>query len=320
MTSSRTIDARSLGKRFGDVTAVRDVTFSVDRGQILGLLGPNGAGKTTTVRMLTTLTSIDEGSATIAGHDVTTDPEAARRVIGLAGQAAAVDEKLTTTENLELFGRLYKLTTKQRRTKSSELVDRFDLTEFAGRPVSTLSGGQRRRLDIAVALVAEPMALFLDEPTTGLDPQSRSEVWSAVRDLADRGTAIVLTTQYLEEADRLADQILIIDQGQPIAAGSPEDLKRGAGQDVLEIHFSTREDLAAAQAALPRTTPLPADDEGRRLDIPVVEGTVQSLDLLRRIEEAGASIKDFQLRRPTLDDVFLAVTGRATTPTDGANR
>ena len=299
-------------KRFGDVVAVNDVSFSVARGEVLGLLGPNGAGKTTAVRMLTTLTSIDQGSARIAGNDVSTDPDSVRRVIGLAGQAAAVDEKLTARENLELFARLYKLPRVQRRRRIDDLIERFDMAEFADRVASTYSGGQRRRLDIVAALVAEPSALFLDEPTTGLDPRSRADVWESIRDLAAAGTAIVLTTQYLDEADHLADEILVIDQGRTVATGTPKDLKREVGSDVLEVHVASDADLASARNLLESEKDAVFDIEGRQLDLPITTGAPQSLGLLRRLEDDGVTISDFQLRRPTLDDVFLALTGTRT--------
>lgn len=312
--SHNIVEAEGLTKRFGDVLAVKDVGFSIARGEVLGLLGPNGAGKTTVVKMLTTLTSIDAGSATVGGHDVAGDPEGVRRVIGLAGQAAAVDEKLTARENLELFGRLYKLPRPLRRTRIAKLVEQFDMTSFADRPASTYSGGQRRRLDIVAALVAEPLALFLDEPTTGLDPRGRAEVWESVRVLAQGGTAILLTTQYLDEADQLADQILVIDQGHTVAANTPDQLKREAGSDVLEIHFASDADLetAASELGLKEST---IDRRERQLDVPITGGAGQSLELLRRLDDGSVAIADFHLRRPTLDEVFLALTGSPTIAT-----
>lgn len=314
------IEAASLRKSFGDVVAVDEVSFSVGRGEVLGLLGPNGAGKTTLVRMLTTLTSIDAGTASIAGTDVTTDPEVVRQVIGLAGQAAAVDEKLSARENLELFARLYRIPRRQRRRRVGDLIDRFDMAEFVDRPASTYSGGQRRRLDIVAALVAEPLALFLDEPTTGLDPRSRAEVWDSVRSLAERGTAIVLTTQYLDEADQLAGEILVIDRGQTVASGSPETLKQAVGQDMLEIHVDTETDLSLAREVLAAQKGAIFDTRGRRIDVSITRGASQSLDVLRRIEDRGVTIADFQLRRPTLDDAFLALTGTTPTEHQGVDR
>jgi ABC-2 type transport system ATP-binding protein len=317
--NEQVIEAQGLTKHFGDAVAVEGVSFSVGQGEVLGLLGPNGAGKTTVVKMLTTLTSIDRGSATVAGHDVSSDPERVRRVIGLAGQAAAVDEKLTARENLELFARLYKLPRPHRRTRIAELVEQFDMTSFADRPASTYSGGQRRRLDIVAALVVEPLALFLDEPTTGLDPRSRAEVWESVRGLASTGTAILLTTQYLDEADQLADEILVIDRGHAVAADTPEQLKKEAGRDVLEIHVASDTDLTTATGVLGQENTT-IDRAGRQLDVPITAGAAQSLDLLRRLDDDGVTITDFQLRRPTLDDVFLALTGSPTIPTGEARQ
>ena len=316
-----TITARSLGKRFGDVVAVDDVSFTVGAGGVLGLLGPNGAGKTTVVRMLTTLSSIDSGSAQIAGHDVASDPEAVRRVIGLAGQGAAVDEKLSARENLELFARLYKMPKPVRRRRIADLVERFDMGEFADRPASTYSGGQRRRLDIVAALVAEPRALFLDEPTTGLDLRSRAEVWEAIRSSGCSGNChLSSTTQYLDEADQLADEILVIDRGCVVATGVPEDLKHAVGRDVLEISVRSGVDLVAAQRVLSPEDGVSVDEDSLRIDLSVTGGTRQSLDVLRRLEDQGVAIGDFQLRRPTLDDVFLTFTGSPTTARGAADK
>jgi ABC-2 type transport system ATP-binding protein len=316
------IVARNLSKTYGSVEAVSDLSFSVDAGRIVGLLGPNGAGKTTTVNMLTTLTTIDAGSASIGGYDVATRPDQVRRLIGLAGQSAAVDEKLTARENLELFGRLYKLPRADRHRRTEELIERFDMAEFADRVASTYSGGQRRRLDVVAALVADPPALFLDEPTTGLDPRSRAELWDAIADLAAGGTAIVLTTQYLEEADRLADEILIIDKGTAIASGTPETLKRNLERDVLEVHVGD-DAVPSALALLERIDGVVVEPGSGRIGIPVGDDVTMGLELLRRLQDGGVTISDFQLRRPTLDDVFLALTGSpaepAAPPTDDPN-
>ena len=302
------IVARNLSKSYGSVEAVSELSFSVDAGRIVGLLGPNGAGKTTTISMLTTLTTIDRGSASIGGYDVAARADQVRQLIGLAGQSAAVDEKLTARENLHLFGRLYKIPRAERVRRVDELVDRFDMAEFADRVVSTYSGGQRRRLDVVAALIADPPALFLDEPTTGLDPRSRAELWEAIAQLAASGTAIVLTTQYLEEADRLADEILIIDRGAVIASGSPDSLKRGLDRDVLEVHVGDG-DLAFALDLIGRVTGVVTDPETHRIGIPVGDDVNEGLDVLRRLQDGGVAISDFQLRRPTLDDVFLNLTG-----------
>jgi ABC-2 type transport system ATP-binding protein len=315
MSNSAVISADGLTKRFGEVDAVVGVSFDVGAGRVLGLLGPNGAGKTTVVKMLTTLLSIDRGSARVGGFDVSNEAGAVRQLIGLAGQAAAVDEKLTARENLELFGRLYKLPRGRRRARIDDLIDRFELGSFADRPASTYSGGQRRRLDIVVALIADPPALFLDEPTTGLDPRSRAEVWDSVRDLAAEGTAIVLTTQYLEEADQLADDVLVIDQGRPVAAGTPDELKSQIGADVLEVRVA---DLALVVDLMADIDGIAVDGDRRTIEIPITAGAGQSLDLLRSFQATGTDIEDFQLRRPTLDEVFLSLTGPPTPDTEVA--
>lgn len=302
------IAVANLHKTYGDVEAVKDLGFTVEAGRVVGLLGPNGAGKTTTVNMLATLVPIDAGSASIGGFDVARQPEQVRRLIGLAGQSAAVDEKLTARENLELFGRLYKIPRSRRRRRTDELIERFDMAGFADRVVGTYSGGQRRRLDVVAALVADPPALFLDEPTAGLDPRSRAALWSTITDLAGSGTAIVLTTQYLDEADRLADEVLIIDRGSVIASGPPASLKRSLQQDVLEVHVGDG-GLSRAIECLASIEGIAVNEGEQSIGIPVGSDAAVSLDLLQRLRAGGVSIVDFQLRRPTLDDVFLALTG-----------
>lgn len=292
---------------------MKSLSFSVEAGQVLGLLGPNGAGKTTTIKMLTTLTQIDRGQAAIGGFDVSTQPDVVRQMIGVAGQSAAVDEKLTARENLYLFGRLYKIPRAERQRRTEELIERFDLSDFADRPVSTYSGGERRRLDVVAALVANPPAVFLDEPTTGLDPRSRAELWDTVRSLATEGTAIVLSTQYLEEADRLADEILVIDHGEIVAQGSPDELKANLDRNVLEIHLELESDVGDAQELLASEGNVVTDVEARRFDIHVGSDADRSLALLRRLQDGGISILKFQLREPTLDDVFLSLTGSPAT-------
>jgi ABC-2 type transport system ATP-binding protein len=303
------IAVKNLRKTFGSVEAVSDVSFKVEPGQVLGLLGPNGAGKTTIINMICTLLQIDAGEATVGGFDVQSEPDVVRQLIGLAGQSAAVDEKLTARENLELFGRLYKIPRVERRQRIEGLIDRFGLSDFADRPASTYSGGERRRLDVVAALVADPPVVFLDEPTTGLDPRSRSELWDTVRSLASSGVAIVLSTQYLDEADRLADEILVIDQGRIVAQGTPEALKRELERDVLEVKVASRTDLDTARDLIGSEASI--DIDSLRIDIPVSDGTNRSLDLLRKIQDGGVSIANFHLRQPTLDDVFLALTGSA---------
>ena len=303
------IEARGLGKRFGDTVAVRDLDFTVEPGMVLGLLGPNGAGKTTTIHMLTTLIPIDVGTASIGGFDIATQPFEVRQMIGLAGQQAAVDEKLTARENLRLFGRFYKIPKTILAPRIEELIDRFQMSGFADRQAVTYSGGERRRLDVVAALVADPPALFLDEPTTGLDPRSRAALWTAIEDLAADGAAIVLTTQYLEEADRLADQIVMIDQGSEVASGHPERLKRDLERDVLEIHLQSVEDLDRALSLIGTAALTTVDEAAGKIGIPVGGGTRSSIEVLRRLDDAGVDLADFQLRRPTLDDVFLTLTG-----------
>ena len=303
------IQANGLCKSYGDTVAVQDLSFAVEAGKIIGLLGPNGAGKTTTVNMLTTLISIDSGTASVAGFDVDSSPHAVRQLIGLAGQSAAVDEKLTARENLELFGRFYKIPKDSLKRRIEDLVDTFRMGDYADRTAETYSGGQRRRLDVVAALVANPPALFLDEPTTGLDPRSRAEMWDAITGLAAGGTAIVLTTQYLEEADRLADEILLIDQGIAVARGTPEELKRGLENDVLDVHFPNERELDKAVAVIDSELISSIDRESGLIRIPVKSDARSSLSILRSIDDAGIDLVDYQLRRPTLDDVFLELTG-----------
>ena len=310
MTSSGPlIEARGITKSFGTTEAVRGLDFAVEAGSVLGLLGPNGAGKTTSVHMLTTLVSIDAGSASVGGYDVATQPDEVRQLIGLAGQSAAVDEKLTARENLTLFGRLYKIPRKTLTERVEGLIERFRMGGFADRQAGTYSGGERRRLDVVAALVADPPALFLDEPTTGLDPRSRAEMWAAIEQLSADGTAIVLTTQYLEEADRLADHIVMIDHGAAVASGTPEALKRDLERDVLEVHLASPDDLSRALELVGSIEGMAVDTGAGLLGIPVGRGASSSLAVLRRLDDDGVDLADFQLRRPTLDDVFLTLTG-----------
>ena len=309
MADEIVVKTENAVRRFGGTIAVDGLNLEVQEGTVYGFLGRNAAGKTTTIKMLTTLLPIDTGSATIVGLDVAARPDAVRRVIGLAGQAAAVDEKLTARENLEMFGRLYKIPKADRRQRIDHLIERFDLGEFADRIAETYSGGQRRRLDVVASLIAAPPVLFLDEPTTGLDPRSRAELWGEIEDLAAQGTAVVLTTQYLDEADRLSDRIVIIDEGVMKASGTSAELKTNLERDVFEVHVALLEDVGRAVEVTERVAPgVSSDTADLLLQIPLTDGSSQSLAVLRELDTAGVAISDFQLRRPTLDDVFLTIT------------
>jgi ABC-2 type transport system ATP-binding protein len=310
---SDAILVEGLQKHFGSNTALAGVDLTVPEGSVLGLLGPNGAGKTTVVRILTTLLQPDGGRAEVAGIDVLREPDRVRAVIGLTGQYAAVDEYLTGFENLEMVGRLYRLGRQESRSRAQELLERFDLTDAASRPAKTYSGGMRRRLDIAASLIARPRVLFLDEPTTGLDPRSRLGMWEFIADLATGGTTILLTTQYLEEADRLADRMVVIDRGRVIARGTADELKAQVGGQRLELTVSSAAELTDAVRLL---TPLAAgdphaDEQTRRVSVPVRGGTDALAEALRLLAGSGVEVLDVGLRRPDLDDVFLSLTGHA---------
>ncbi|MDQ4119134.1 MAG: ATP-binding cassette domain-containing protein [Actinomycetota bacterium] len=307
------IRAAGLVKHYGNVRALDGVDLTVPEGTVLGLLGPNGAGKTTAVRVLTTLLTPDAGSAEVAGVDVLADPAGVRRKLGLSGQYAAVDEYLTGYENLEMIGRLYRLGRRRSRERARELLADFSLTDAADRPTRTYSGGMRRRLDLAGALVADPPVLFLDEPTTGLDPRSRTDLWAVIQGLVARGTTLLLTTQYLEEADVLADEIVVIDHGKVIARGTADQLKSQVGGERLEVTVSDPADLGPVSDLLgPLGIGRPlADDHRRSLTMPVSGGVDLLREALDRLREAGVKVDDAGLRRPTLDDVFLTLTGRS---------
>jgi ABC-2 type transport system ATP-binding protein len=306
-----TIEATGLVKRYKDVTALDGLDLYVPEGTVLALLGPNGAGKTTAVSILTTLIRPDEGTATVAGADVLASPAKVRRRIGLSGQNAAVDEHLTGFENLDMLGRLYRLGRSKASVRARELLERFDLTDAADRPAKTYSGGMRRRLDLAGAIVAEPPVLFLDEPTTGLDPRSRTEMWSVIRDLVGKGTTVLLTTQYLEEADQLADDIVVIDNGGEIAHGTADELKATVGGERIEVTVTTADHLATAEAILARFAAgeVQVTRRSRVLVAPISGGAPVFRKILKEIEEASIPVYDIGLRRPTLDDVFLTLTG-----------
>ncbi|NUU19882.1 ATP-binding cassette domain-containing protein [Cellulomonas humilata] len=307
------ITAQGLVKRYKTVTALDGVDLAVPTGSVLGLLGPNGAGKTTIVRILTTLLRPDAGSATVAGVDVLTKPRDVRRRIGLSGQYAAVDEYLTGFENLDMIGRLYHLGAKRSRERARELLAAFRLEDAADRPSKTYSGGMRRRLDLAGALVADPPIIFLDEPTTGLDPRGRTEMWEVIQNLVAGGTTLLLTTQYLEEADLLADDIVVIDHGKIIAQGTADQLKTQVGGERLELTVRDPDTLLAARDLLePLGVGKAALDEGRRTLLMPISGGAQVLtEALRVLDDAHIGIDDVGLRRPTLDDVFLSLTGHA---------
>jgi ABC-2 type transport system ATP-binding protein len=311
MADQYAIEADGLRKAYGDVQALDGVDLQVAPGTVLGLLGPNGAGKTTAVRILTTLLPPDAGSARVAGLDVVADAAELRSRIGLAGQYAAVDENLTGAENLEMVGQLYHLPKGEPRVRAAELLRHFDLAEAADRLVRTYSGGMRRRLDLAAALVARPPVLFLDEPTTGLDPRSRIGLWATIEEWVAEGTTVLLTTQYLDEADRLADRIAVIDRGRVIADGSSDELKDQVGGERIDVTLESQSEAEAAMAALePISTERPILVEGI-LRMPIDDHRGAIADAVRRLNEAGIGIDDVAMHRPTLDDVFLKLTGRA---------
>ena len=318
MPADSAVETAGLHKRYGDVHALRGIDLRVATGSVFGLLGPNGAGKTTAVRILTTLLLPDEGSAHVVGFDVVRDAAKVRARIGLAGQYAAVDENLTGFENLEMVGRLYHLGRKEARARARELLADFDLSEAGARLVRTYSGGMRRRLDLAAALVARPPVLFLDEPTTGLDIRSRMGLWEALEGLVAEGMTVLLTTQYLDEADRLADRIAVIDQGLVIAEGTPDELKFRCGGNRLEVHLVDREHGEAAIGALAALADQAPSLENGTVRVPLSRRSGAIAEAVRRLDEAGIGIDDIALRRPTLDDVFLQLTGHAAEPDEEA--
>ncbi|MFC4910050.1 ATP-binding cassette domain-containing protein [Actinomadura gamaensis] len=302
--------AEGLRKSFGGVRALRGLDLSVPKGTVCGLLGPNGAGKTTAVRILATLSDPDAGRAVVAGHDVVREPGRVRERIGLAGQYAAVDEQLTGRANLRLFGRLYHLPRREARRRADELLDRFGLADAADRRVAGYSGGMRRRLDLITCLLQRPDVLFLDEPTTGLDPRGRGEIWDAVRALVADGTTVLLTTQYLDEADRLADRIAVVDEGRVIAEGTPDELKAAIG-DRLDVVLEDPAGLRPAATVLHGLAGAdPAMTDRDRLSVPLPSGGPRLAEAVRELDRAGVAVADVRLRRPTLDEVFLRLTER----------
>ena len=307
---SDAIEVRGLVKRFGDVHAVDGIDFAVPQGTIFGLLGPNGAGKTTTIRMLATVLPPDGGSARVLGQDVVSEAARVRRSIGLAGQFAAVDPNLTGRENLRMIGRLAHLPGKAIEPRAAELLGRFELDDAADRPVRTYSGGMRRRLDLAAALVQRPPVLFLDEPTTGLDPHSRAQVWDMVRELVNDGTTVLLTTQYMEEADRLAARIAVIDGGRVIADDTPAALKARLGSTVIELGFPTDQGAVRGVEVLAKVFADHAERQGAVVHLTSNDGARAAMDALRTLDADGIEPASLSVREPSLDDVFLSLTGR----------
>ena len=309
------IEAEGLVKvyrgRKSEVRALDGVDLDVETGTVLGLLGPNGAGKTTTVRILATLLRPDAGSARVAGIDVLRDPQAVRRVIGLSGQYAAVDENLTGRENLWMFGKLYGLDRAEARRRADDMLERFALEDAAERVAKTYSGGMRRRLDLASALIGRPQLLFLDEPTTGLDPRSRLGMWDVIRDQVRQGATLLLTTQYLEEADELADEIAVVDSGKIIARGTSDELKSQVGGERIEVVLHDRAALQQAAQLLAPDGRATVEEHTRRITFAATGGAAELVDTIRTLDEEGLGIDDIGLRRPTLDDVFLTLTGHA---------
>lgn len=306
------IVTKNIRKSFGDLEVLKGINLQVESGKILALLGPNGAGKTTTIRILSTLLQADKGKASVNSYDIVDQEAEVRASIGLTGQFAAVDEYLTGEENLHLMGRLYRLSMKDTKSRTSNLLKQFDLVEAATRPVKTYSGGMKRRIDLAMSLIASPPVIFLDEPTTGLDPRSRQTMWDIVKQLAKSGTTILLTTQYMEEADQLADQIVVIDDGKVIAEGTPDELKGRVGSDRLEITISKKSNFETAKSAIQGKS-LKADESRRVLSVASKGGVKKLKEILQNLESANVEVDSVSLHRPTLDDVFLTLTGHAAT-------
>jgi len=307
--NSTVIDVRDLKKSYGDNEVLRGINFKVQRGSMLALLGPNGAGKTTTVRILSTLLPFDGGTVTVEGYDVHNEADKVRSVIGLTGQSAAVDELLTGRENLVMMGQLYRLTNESAKARADELLEEFDLVKAADRPAKTYSGGMRRRLDLAVSLIAAPPIIFLDEPTTGLDPRSRIAMWEIIRRLMASGTTILLTTQYLEEADQLADRIIVIDGGKVIAEGTAKELKSKVGKDRLELTFQNEKALKAAKGVLGKAAS-ETDGNDHTLSLVINDTNKDVKEILEKLSDKNVAIESMAVHKPTLDDVFLSLTGK----------
>jgi ABC-2 type transport system ATP-binding protein len=314
MLMSDMIRTSGLVKRYGQVVALNGLDLRVPQGKILGLLGPNGAGKTTAVRILSTLLEPDEGEVMVAGLDVRTNPQEVKKRIGLSGQSAAIDDQLTGFENLDMVGRMYHLGRKGARARARQLLEDFSLTEAADRPSKTYSGGMRRRLDLAAALVAEPAVIFLDEPTTGLDPRSRSQMWETIQRLVHDGATVLLTTQYMDEADRLADEIVVIDKGQKIAQGTATELKSQIGGERIGVVLVDLDDLPVAQTILQKfaVDEVQVDQQSRQLTAGVAGGAEDLRQVLQLLNDSSIRVDDVGLHRPTLDDVFLSLTGHST--------
>ena len=303
------IEAKNLQKSYGKHQVLKGLNLKVERGTMVALLGPNGAGKTTTVKILSTLLGFDGGKVTVEGHNVATDADAVRSVIGLTGQSAAVDELLTGRENLVMMGRLYHLKKESAKARAQELLEEFDLVDAAERPVKTYSGGMRRRLDLAVSLIATPPVIFLDEPTTGLDPRSRIAMWTIIEELKKNGATILLTTQYLEEADQLADKIVVIDGGKVIAEGTAKELKAKIGNDRLELTFAEAKTFTSALKALGKVV-IESNEDDRTLTVLIVDTNSDVRKTLDALHGAKLKVESMAIHKPTLDDVFLSLTGK----------